>query len=158
MHKQVFIIAATLLFGAGLAFAETTKLSTIEAFEKEKATILKDISDGLIYSEISHKDANLVRDALGRMSEVLGTVDDPQQLDQQKLVRLYNEQSLVNTILTMAENDSRQVCRRRGRLGTNFKTTTCETVAERRKRQEADRMEISRILKSDIKPPIGPGG
>lgn len=158
MHKQVIIIAATLLFGTGSALAETTKLSTIEAFEKEKSTILKDIKDGLIYSEISHKDANLVREALGRMSEVLGTVDDPQQLDQEKLVRLYNEQNLVNTILTMAENDSRQVCRRRGRLGTNFKTTTCETVAERRERQEADRMEISRILKSDIKTPIGPGG
>lgn len=158
MHKYFIIIALAVLFGTAPAIAETTKLSGIEAFEKEKATILKDINDGIMYSEISHKDANLVRDALNRMSEVLSTVDDPQQLDQEKLVRLYNEQNLINTILTMAENDSRQVCRRRGRLGTNFKTTTCETVAERRERQEADRMEISRILKSDIKPPIGPGG
>ena len=134
----------------------TTKLSTFEAFEKEKAAILKDMSGETVYSEISHKDAELVRAALDRMSVKLTGVENAGSLDQVKLVSLYNEQNLVNAILTMAESDSRQVCRRRGRLGTNFKTTTCETVAERRERQAADRLAIDKILKSDIKHPIGP--
>ena len=62
-------------------------------------------------------------------------------------MQLYNYQELVNTVLTMAENDSRTVCRRRSRLGTNFKTTTCETVADRRARQEEDRRAIDRMLR-----------
>ncbi|NND44718.1 MAG: hypothetical protein HKN58_05305 [Xanthomonadales bacterium] len=157
MINQQTIMALSLFFCAATAFAETTKLSEIEAFEQERATILEDIDSGVIYSEISHKDANTVRDALKRISTALATVDNPRELDQEKLVVLYNDQNLVNTILTMAENDSRQVCRRRGRLGTNFKTTTCETVAERRQRQEADRLAIDKILKSDIRPVIGPG-
>jgi hypothetical protein len=61
---------------------------------------------------------------------------------------LFNNQGLVNTILTMAENDSRVVCRRKGRLGTNFKTTTCETVRDRRERQEADRIAIDSFIKA----------
>ncbi len=53
----------------------------------------------------------------------------------------------------MAENDSRRVCRRRGRLGTNFKTTTCETVKERRERQEVDRMYIEQFRNSRMTGP-----
>jgi len=160
MRTAVISTALFSLLGIMPALAEeaSTKLSSFEAFEKEKAVILKDISDDVIYNEISHKNANLVREALNRMSEKLAGVQNAEELDQNKLVELYNEQNLVNTILTMAENDSRQVCRRRSRLGTNFKTTTCETVAERRERQAADRLAIDKILKSDIKPVIGPGG
>ena len=157
MSSRALFLFAIMLGLSGTALADTTKLSTFEQFEKEKATILQDIKGGMIYSEIKHSDAKMVRDALDRMSTTLAGVHNAAQLDQERLVTLYNEQTLVNTILTMAENDSRTVCRRRSRLGTNFKTTTCETVAERRVRQEADRLAISNILKSDIKPVIGPG-
>jgi len=129
------------------AFGETAKLLALDQFEHQKATILQDIKGDTVYSEISHKDANIVRDALDRMSENLQGVADLGEMTVAQRAELYNDQELVNTILTMAENDSRMVCRRRGRLGTNFKTTTCETVAERRERQEADRLAIDQLLR-----------
>ena len=129
------------------ALGETAKLSALDQFEQQKATILQDIKDDTVYSEISHKDANIVRDALNRMSENLQGVADLSEMTVDQRAALYNDQELVNTVLTMAENDSRMVCRRRGRLGTNFKTTICETVAERRERQEADRLAIDQLLR-----------
>lgn len=142
--KLPFAAAIALMFAAS-AVAETTKLSAFEQFEQQKATILDDLNSDTVYREISHSDANLVRDTLNRMSERLDGVDDVGQMTKDQQAKLFNDQDLVNTILTMAENDSRTVCRRRGRLGTNFKTTTCETVAERRERQEADRLLIDRL-------------
>jgi hypothetical protein len=144
--KYVLAAIAVLLLPL-TAFGETAKLSALDQFEKQKATILQDIKDDTVYSEISHKDANIVRDALNRMSENLQGVSDLSEMTVDQRAALYNDQELVNTVLTMAENDSRMVCRRRGRLGTNFKTTICETVAERRERQEADRLVIDQLLR-----------
>lgn len=129
------------------AVAETAKLSAIEQFHDQKASILRDLKDGAVYREISYQDSKTVRDALDRMSARLGEVAAIEDLDEQEKVEVFNDQELVNTILTMAENDSRTVCRRRGQLGTNFKTTTCETVKERRERQEADRLAIDQLLR-----------
>lgn len=142
--KFQFAAAIAILFTAS-AMAETTKLSAFEQFEQQKATILDDLKSDTVYREISHSDANLVRDTLNRMSERLNGVNDVTQMAKDQQAKLFNDQDLVNTILTMAENDSRTVCRRRGRLGSNFKVTTCETVAERRERQEADRLLIDRL-------------
>lgn len=144
--KYVLTAIAVLLLPL-TALGETAKLSALDQFEQQKASILQDIKDDTVYSEISHKDANIVRDALNRMSENLEGVADLGEMTVDQRAALYNDQELVNTVLTMAENDSRMVCRRRGRLGTNFKTTTCETVAERRERQETDRLVIDQLLR-----------
>lgn len=144
--KYVLAAIAVLLLPL-TAFGETAKLSALDQFEQQKTTILQDIKDDSVYGEISHKDANIVRDALNRMSENLQGVTDLSEMTVDQRAALYNDQELVNTVLTMAENDSRMVCRRRGRLGTNFKTTTCETVAERRERQEADRLIIDQLVR-----------
>lgn len=127
----------------GSAFAvEATKLAAFEKFELQKSAILADIKEGIVYKEISYGDAKLVQDTLDLMSANLGSVSEVSEITPSMLTELRNQQELVNTILTMAENDSRQVCSRRGTLGTNFKTTSCETVKDRRERQEADRMII----------------
>lgn len=145
MHYILTAIAVLLL--PLTAFGETAKLSALDQFEQQKDTILRDIKDDTVYSEISHKDANIVRDALDRISESLQDVTDLSEMTVAQRAELHNDQELVNTILTMAENDSRMVCRRRGRLGTNFKTTTCETVRDRRERQEADRLTIDQLMR-----------
>jgi hypothetical protein len=140
-------LALAMIASMGLMANETTKLSAFEQFEAQKQVILKDIKDDTVYAEISYNDTKLVRDALDRMSVALGGVSGLGEMTEEQRGDLYNDQNLVNTILTMAENDSRQVCRRRGRLGTNFKVTTCETVKERRERQEADRLAIDKLLR-----------
>ncbi|NNE04696.1 MAG: hypothetical protein HKO64_11895 [Xanthomonadales bacterium] len=129
------------------ALAEAVRLSAVESFEAEKQQILKDLDSITIYREISGGDMKLVKDTLDRMSDNLSGVADLSMMTEAQRAQLYTDQELVNTVLTMAENDSRMVCKRRGRLGTNFKVTTCETVRDRRERQEADRRAIDSLIR-----------
>jgi len=141
------IIFISFLF-CSIAFAkETAKLSAFEQFEDQKAVILQDIADDTVYNEISYIDVKVVKHALNMMSSSLEGVSDLAELTEDQRADLFNNQGVVNTILTMAENDSRMVCKRRGTLGTNFKTTTCETVRDRRERQRADRLAIDGFLR-----------
>jgi len=142
-----FILLSALLASTSVAALETTKLSAFQHFEEQKSIILKDISNNTVYNEISYSDMKTVKHTLDLMSSTLEDVTDVNELTEGQRADLFNNQGLVNTILTMAENDSRMVCRRRGTLGTNFKTTTCETVRDRRQRQQADRHAIDRFLR-----------
>ncbi len=147
-----------LLLAAG-AFARSEpepRVSALEgSFAEQKAAIEKDIRTGVLYREIQGKDLKVVRDSLGEMSTLLDGVEDVQQLGEDEKVALINHQELVNTILTMAEKDSRMVCKRRGSTGSNFKTTTCETVRARRKRQSQDRQRIESMLRRPVYAPEG---
>ena len=145
--KSLFLTLVLVVLATAASAEETTKLSAIEQFEEQKAIILKDIKDDTVYREISYSDANVVRDALNRISASLEGIVDIAEMTEEERGALFNDQELVNTVLTMAENDSRMVCRRRGRLGTNFKTTTCESVKDRRERQEADRLAIDQLMR-----------
>ena len=144
---RVIFLIASLFVTASVMAEETAKLSAFEMFEEQKAFILQDIKDDEVYNEISYKDVKVVKDALDKMTITLSGVANISELTVDERADLFNNQGLVNTILTMAENDSRTVCRRTGRLGTNFKTTTCETVRDRRERQEADRLAIDSLLR-----------
>jgi hypothetical protein len=145
--KHIIIVVFGLAFCALANAAESTKLTAVEHFEEQKAIILKDIADDVVYNELSFPDVKTVKHALDMMSASLSGVSDLSDLTEEERGELFNNQGLVNTILTMAENDSRMVCRRSGRLGTNFKTTTCETVRDRRERQEADRAAIDSYIR-----------
>ena len=145
--KLVLVLLSAIIFSTNTVARETTKLSAFEQFEAQKSVILQDIKDDQVYSEISYSDANVVRDVLDRMTGNLEGITDFSEMTEAQRADLFNDQELVNTILTMAENDSRLVCRRSGTLGTNFKTTTCETRKNRRERQEADRMAIDRLIR-----------
>lgn len=144
---RYFILISALLLAFNAMAKESTKLTAFELFEEQKATILKDIQDDVIYEEIAYSDVKIVKSALDNMSVTLAGVNDISELSDDDKADLFNQQELVNTILTMAENDSRVVCRRRGTLGTNFKTTLCETVKDRRERQEADRLAIDQLIR-----------
>jgi hypothetical protein len=147
LMSRIIIIILAMVFSTAAFPEESTKLSAVEHFEEQKVIILKDIADDVIYNEISFPDVKVVKHALDMMSSTLDGVSDVAELTEEQRGDLFNNQGLVNTILTMAENDSRMVCRRSGRLGTNFKTTTCETVRDRRERQRADRLAIDGYLR-----------
>jgi hypothetical protein len=54
---------------------------------------------------------------------------------------LFNEQEIVNTIMTRAQADSRMICRRASRQ--RQPTSVCLTVAQRRKAQEDSRQALT---------------
>ena len=148
------LLLSIIIISASAAFAnETNKLTALEQFEDQKSLILQDIKDHVVYAEIEYSDVKLVRGTLDNMSLLLANAGTLEAMTTDQRANLFNQQELVNTILTMAENDSRRVCRRRGTLGTNFKTTTCETIKERRERQEVDRRYIEQFRGSRMSGP-----
>lgn len=92
------------------------------------------------YAEITAADRRTVLDLLDRMEEQLANGVDALNEDQK--VRLFNWQDQANMILVGAAEDSRLVCRREQKVGTRFKTTHCETVAERRRVREANQQQL----------------
>ena len=94
-----------------------------------------------------------VREALDRISRELEGVDSVAELAEPAKVTVFNEQERINTILTQAKADSRLVCDHSRPTGSNRKVTKCQTVAERRRRMEADRDHLQRNVMNGIGPP-----
>jgi len=137
----VFVFAA----GTLQAKETTTKLTAMESFEEQRSEILEGLKKGGVYSNVSKHNEKLVKDALGRMSATLEGVQEIDQLTTDSKAMLFNDQELVNTVLTMADQDNQRPCTRRHRVGSHFKVTECETIEQRRERQERDRQNLERL-------------
>ncbi|SDQ38991.1 hypothetical protein SAMN05428982_0929 [Pseudoxanthomonas sp. CF385] len=115
-----------------------TKVNLSGSFEEQRVAILKDLDGGKVYSEISAKERGDVKDALNRISGVLQAPSGVQGLNEEQKAKVFNDQELVNAILTRAGEDSRLVCTREKVVGSHRPTTQCFTVAERRRMRESD--------------------
>lgn len=125
------------------------------AFLENKATVEKELRSGDLYREIEKADKERVLSALDRMAEQLEGVTRLDQLSPEQRTALFNDQELVNTLLTAARDESRLVCERRGTVGTRFKTTHCETVKQRRERARAAQDMVRQYMRPTMKNPGG---
>lgn len=114
-----------------------TKLNLSGSFEEQRTAILKDLDGGKVYAEITAKERGDVKEALARISGALQAPSGVQGLNDEEKTRVFNDQELVNSILTRAGEDSRLVCTREKKVGSHRPTTQCLTVAERRRMAEA---------------------
>ncbi|HEL2978952.1 TPA: hypothetical protein UMB92_001798 [Stenotrophomonas maltophilia] len=85
------------------------------------------------YSEISADDRSAVREALARITARAGSHQNLQELPPQVQSEVFNDQERVNTLLTRAHDDSRQICQYTRGTGSNMPKSRCLTVAERRR-------------------------
>ncbi len=144
MNKLVLLIALVLsptfavakIASQGSAFSPEKGLDVSQSFEAQRNAIIKALGDGKTYSEISPDDRQRVTTSLDRIAGLLGGVQDVDQLAVEARVEVFNEQELVNTLLTEAREDSRLVCTREKKVGSHRTTTMCRTVAERRRDME----------------------
>lgn len=88
------------------------------------------------YSEISIEDRSQVQAALDRIKSKLGDSASVASLNPVDRTQVFNDQEVVNTILTRAKDDSRMVCHREKVVGSNFQQSVCLTVAQRRQARE----------------------
>lgn len=146
-----FLLAAVPAFAFA---AQESQLALAEGdFAEQRAEIEEDLADGKTYAEINSRDRAEVREALDRISRELEGVDSVAELADPAKVTVFNEQERINTILTQAKADSRLVCDHSRPTGSNRKVTKCQTVAERRRRMEADRDHLQRNVMNGIGPP-----
>lgn len=111
-------------------------------FSEQRAQILRDLADGKTYAEITSDKRGQVIEALDRITERLEASGSIDAMNMRERIATFNDQELLNSILTQAEADSAVVCSRGKKVGSHRTITMCETVAERHRRQEAARDEI----------------
>ncbi|WP_295572733.1 hypothetical protein [Stenotrophomonas maltophilia] len=127
---------ALLLGLAGAAAAKTEKpvvqMDRQSPVADQVRQVEKALEDG-DYSEISADDRSEVRQALARITARMGDRQSLQELPPQVQGEVFNDQERINTLLTRAHDDSRQVCQYTRTTGSNMPKSRCLTVAERRR-------------------------
>jgi phosphomevalonate kinase len=110
-----------------------TILNVEGSFDEQRERILSDLATGEKYSEISQQQQRDVRSALDRITREIESNGSIDTLSAEQRLKVFNDQELVNTILTRAGEDSRLVCKREKSVSTRIASTQCLTVAQRRK-------------------------
>lgn len=142
---KVLATAALLMCVATAADAAPKK----EVFESGKplaeqiTKIEIDLNDGETYAELALPERSRVREALTRMRAVVEQYPEQKALPESARMALFNDQQVVNTVLTQAREDSRLICKREKAIGSNMPVTQCMTVAQREriKAQAQGRMD-----------------
>ncbi|MDI9274631.1 hypothetical protein [Stenotrophomonas sp. PFBMAA-4] len=135
-------IAASASKGAGEVFIPGKPLQQqIERIEIE-------LSDGETYSELKLADRSRVREALVRMRAAVEQHPNRDSMPEQVRTDVFNDQQLVNTVLTQAREDSRLICQREKATGSNRATTQCSTVAERARQKERAQRDMSQAQRT----------
>ena len=135
--RKLFSVVLALAIPMGAHAASTpTQVDVTAAFAEQRKSIEADIANGVTYSEIGRQDMGEVRGALDRMSSLHDREGGINSLSDSEKAALFNDQELVNTILTKAGEDSRVVCRREKKVGSHRTSSQCATVAERRRVSE----------------------
>lgn len=121
-------------------------------FAEQRGDLIEKL-DSDLYREISDESKAQVVQALDRMQQRLDGVTSIDQLSEADKVAVFNDQELVNTLLTNAAADSRLICKREKTLGSNMRSNSCLTVAERRRRQEESQEQMRRMQRPAPLPP-----
>ncbi len=137
--------ASAMMASATMKGASSDALNVTGSFADQRHAIEKKLTDGKTYSEISANDRSLVKDALARISTTLESGGGIEALTETQKTAVFNDQEVINNILTKAGEDSRLVCERVEKLGSHRKTTVCLTVAERRRVRENSEDTLRRV-------------
>src|SRR3546814_7420327 len=105
---------------------------------------IREAMDDGTYGEIGPADRREVLAALARIRTALGPSGDASRLNERRKLRVFNDQELINNILTSADEDSRLVCRREKKTGTHMASNQCMTVAERQRAADHARETLLR--------------
>ncbi|MDN5781733.1 MAG: hypothetical protein L0H23_06890 [Luteimonas sp.] len=130
------VVVAGLMLVAGGAMAADRKGNPDAGpseFEAQLISIQEALDDGETYGDISSIERREVLAALARIRTALGPSGDAGQLNERQKLQVFNDQELINNILTSADEDSQLVCRREKKTGTHLASNQCLTVAERRR-------------------------
>jgi hypothetical protein len=130
MFGKLLLVTLVLAPGAAMAAKPELPLQSDMPFQAQQAKVRADLGGGEVYSEINRDDRAAVIAALDRMSATIGE-GSAEALSPADKVAVFNDQELVNALLTKAGRDSRLVCRREKQVGSNMPTTQCLTAAQR---------------------------
>jgi len=135
---RTLVLASFALAGSAVAAPVAVPLdlhNSPDVVDKQLKKINEQMNDGETFAEISPENRGRVREALGRINGALENANG-HPLTPEAQNQAFNDQEIVNTLLTNAKDDSRVVCERERQMGSNRITSKCMTVAERRRLRE----------------------
>jgi hypothetical protein len=144
MYRGGLLAALVLLAGSAAAADTGTRVEVDNGFMAQRDNILRELGDGKTYSEIDAGDREKVKAALARIATALDRSGGVDQLKEQQKVEVFNDQELVNSILSKAGEDSRLVCKRVRKTGSHMTSNQCMTVAARSRAMEHAQEELRR--------------
>lgn len=136
---MVRIALLSLLLGlATSAVAKDSAKVQLETgdFPAQYELIMSQFKDGETYKEITPENQRAVHGALERIARNLAEAGGVEGLSATARVAVFNDQELVNTLLTQAASDSRLICKREKKTGSRLATAQCMTVAQRNRDRE----------------------
>lgn len=124
------------------------------SFDAVAAAIRKEMSPGGRFEFVSGVERHTVDARLVEMQSLFNQFGSVDKMDIGSKVRLFNDQELINGILTRNDNN-RQVCDWEMPVGTHFPKVVCATYGEIRRQQQGN---LDFLLRGMIAPPNLPLG
>ncbi|WP_115562725.1 hypothetical protein [Xanthomonas arboricola] len=125
------------------AIAAPPQIDLKKPISEQIAEVRSDLASGTKYSEISQEERVKVLEALSRIEGATRDQADARALPDGQKADVYNDQELVNTILTKAGEESRLVCTREKATGSHHTVSNCKTVGERRRSRDSGERNMS---------------
>ncbi|MCC8557990.1 hypothetical protein [Xanthomonas vesicatoria] len=125
------------------AIAAPPQIDLKKPTSEQIAQVRNDLGSGSKYSEISQEERVRVLDALSRIESATHDQTDAQALPAGQKAAVYNDQELINTILTKVGEESRVVCTREKATGSHHTVSNCKTVGERRRSRDSGERNMS---------------
>lgn len=100
------------------------------------AGLLAELEPGGRYGHLPETSRRDAREALLRMQRRIDAAGGADRLSKKARIAVFNDQELVNGILTGADPKDRLVCRHERRTGSHLEQGACLTVAERQQATE----------------------
>lgn len=143
-----------------LALEESEVIVDGEAFLERKAEIEADLEEGVRYEHLDPADERRIRSALARLAARLEGVRTLEDIPRNLRAKVFNDQEMINTLLSEVDSFRQMVCKRESAAGTHFKQTTCKTEGEWAQLQEASQESRRRMgrLQPSLGGAGGPGG
>ena len=150
MKAAIFLMAC--LVSATVLADDVLQLNlALPDYSAQRTKIEKAISDDAKFVEMTSEARAMVRQSLERIAEGMGESTTLKSLDQPTQASLMALQSGINSALTTAASDSRQVCKRERVLGSNMPKRICMTAAAQRQRDKRlqDENDGNRAIRVD---------
>lgn len=144
MSRKLLLLVMLMAPGVVLAKPAELPFKAGEPFQAQQQKVRADLLGGEVYSEISAEDRQRVVAALDRMSGLIGE-GSAESLSPENKALVFNDQELVNSVLTKAKDDSRLICRREKTVGSQMTSTQCFTVAERERMRRGSQGQLRSV-------------
>jgi len=131
------VVGLSLLQAGGAVAADAQKVGKADnkqAFDLVVAAVRQEMRPGGRYEFVDGQNRKTVNQKLDEMSSLFNQFGSVDKMDQATRVTLYNDQELVDSILTR-DDSNREICQRETSLGSNIPHVTCRTYGEIRRNQ-----------------------